>query len=72
MLAGLALLLGTALVNLAPDNPFLPSDATLIRQGNFLNFHGLTQLSASLWPFITFIYLGALGASSQRDGFRNH
>lgn len=70
MLAGLALLLGTALVNLAPENPFLPSDATLIRQGNFLNFHGLTLLTASLWPFITFIYLGALGASSPREGSR--
>jgi hypothetical protein len=72
MLAGLALLLGTALVNLAPENPFLPSDAALIRQGNFLNFHGLTELTASLWPFITFAYLGLLGASTPRDGFRNH
>ena len=67
MLAGLALLLGTALVNLAPENPFLPSDAAQIRQGNFLNFHGLTQLTASLWPFITFIYLGLLGASTPRE-----
>lgn len=64
MLAGMALLVGTALVNLAPENPFLPSDAELIRQGNFLNFHGLTQLTASLWPFITFAYLGLLGAST--------
>ncbi|MDD2990482.1 MAG: VanZ family protein [Zoogloea sp.] len=72
MLAGLALLLGTALVNLAPENPFLPSDIALVPQGNFLNFHGLTQLTASLWPFITFAYLGLLGASTPRDGFRNH
>ena len=72
MLAGLALLLGTALVNLAPENPFLPSDITLIRQGNFLNFHGLTQLTASLWPFITFAYLGLLGASTPRDSYRVH
>jgi hypothetical protein len=54
---------GTALVNLAPDNPFLPSDAALLQQGNLLNFHGLTQLTASLWPFITFAYLGLLGAA---------
>ncbi len=67
MLAGMALLVGTALVNLAPENPFLPSDAALIRQGNFLNFHGLTQLTASLWPFIAFAYLGLLGASSARE-----
>ena len=72
MLAGMALLVGTALVNLAPENPFLPSDITLIRQGNFLNFHGLTQLTASLWPFITFAYLGLLGASTPRDSYRVH
>ncbi|WP_374244644.1 VanZ family protein [Zoogloea sp.] len=69
MLAGMALLVGTALVNLAPENPFLPTDVTLIRQGNFLNFHGLTQLTASLWPFVTFAYLGLLGASAPRDTF---
>ena len=66
MLAGMALLAGGALVNLAPENPFLPSDAALIRQGNLLNFHGLTQLTSSLWPFIAFAYLGLLGAHHQR------
>ena len=70
MLAGMALLVGTALVNLAPENPFLPSDVTLIQRGNFLNFHGLTQLTASLWPFVTFAYLGLLGASTPRDPYR--
>ncbi|GLT22518.1 teicoplanin resistance protein VanZ [Zoogloea oryzae] len=69
MLAGMALLVGTALVNLAPENPFLPSDVTLIQRGNFLNFHGLTQLTASLWPFVTFAYLGLLGASTPRDPY---
>ena len=68
MLAGMALLVGTALVNLAPENPFLPSDAALIQRGQLLNFHGLTQLTASLWPFITFAYLGLLGAA--RDPMR--
>ncbi|MDD3352408.1 VanZ family protein [Zoogloea sp.] len=63
MLAGMALLVGTALVNLAPENPFLPSEVALIQRGNFLNFHGLTQLAASLWPFAVFAYLGLLGAS---------
>ncbi len=70
MLAGMALLVGTALVNLAPENPFLPSDMALIQRGNFLNFHGLTQLTASLWPFVTFAYLGVLGASTSRDPYR--
>ena len=68
LLAGMALLVGTALVNLAPENPFLPSDAALIQRGQLLNFHGLTQLTASLWPFITFAYLGMLGAA--RDTMR--
>lgn len=70
MLAGMALLVGTALVNLAPENPFLPSDAALIQRGQLLNFHGLTQLTASLWPFVTFAYLGLLGASTPRDPYR--
>ncbi len=69
MLAGMALLVGTALVNLAPENPVLPSDAALIRQGNFLNFHGLTQLTTSLWPFVAFAYLGLLGARAARDPY---
>ena len=70
MLAGMALLVGTALVNLAPENPFLPSDAALMPRGNLLNFYGLTQLVASLWPFIAFAYLGLLGASTARDPSR--
>ncbi|NTV10778.1 MAG: VanZ family protein [Zoogloea sp.] len=68
MLAGTTLLVGTALVNLAPDNPYLMTDVVLIKQGNFLNFHGLTQLSASLWPFIALAYLFALGAFGPRNG----
>lgn len=67
MLAGMALLVGTALVNLAPENPFLPSDVELIRHGNFLNFHGLTQLTASLWPFAAFAYLGLTDPSAPDD-----
>ncbi|WP_374490125.1 VanZ family protein [Zoogloea sp.] len=72
-LAGLALLVGTALVNLAPDNPFLPHNIPLPRQGNALNFLGLTQLTASLWPFLTFVYLGLLGSrmsASKRAPFQ--
>ena len=72
VLAGLALLVGTALVNLAPENPFLPNDTLLALRGNLLNFHGLTSLAASLWPFLAFLYLGLLGGRSGRDGAGPH
>ncbi|MDO9598561.1 MAG: VanZ family protein [Azoarcus sp.] len=59
--AGTALLTATALVNLMPENPYLGNGHTLLNRGNFLNFHGLTQLVASLWPFVALAYLSALG-----------
>lgn len=60
-LAGSALLAATALINLMPENPYLFLGRRLLNQGNFLNFHGLTQLVASLWPFAALAYLSALG-----------
>lgn len=63
MLAGLALLMSTALVNLAPENPFLPGEVALVPQGSLFNFHGLTQFTASLWPFVAFAYLSLLGTA---------
>lgn len=56
-LAALALLLATALVNLAPDNPYLAASAAVWQQGHFLNFNGLTRLVSSLWPFAALPYL---------------
>lgn len=60
-LAGTALLIATALVNLMPENPYLGNGHAVLNRGNFLNFHGLTQLVASLWPFVALAYLSALG-----------
>jgi VanZ family protein len=60
-LAGTAMLVATALVNLIPDNPYLLLDQRLTRYSNFLSFHGLTQLTGSLWPFLALAYLSALG-----------
>nr|HQU89910.1 VanZ family protein [Denitromonas sp.] len=60
MLAAIALLAGTVLVNLAPENPYLSFNQTLINQGHFLNFNGLTHLVASLWPFLALAYLSAV------------
>ncbi|MGE5468423.1 MAG: VanZ family protein [Ignavibacteria bacterium] len=56
-LAALALLLATVLVNLAPDNPYLANTWQTWNPGQFLNFHGLTRLISSLWPFLALPWL---------------
>lgn len=56
-LAALALLLATVLVNLAPDNPYLANTWHTWNPGQFLNFHGLTKLTSSLWPFLALLWL---------------
>ena len=61
MLAALALLGGTALVNLAPENPYLLETLGRWYQGHFLNFNGLTRLASSLWPFAALAFLVAAG-----------
>ena len=57
ILAALALLFATALVNLAPENPYLAAQLAVWQQGHFLNFNGLTKLVSSLWPFAALPYL---------------
>ncbi|MFA7269987.1 MAG: VanZ family protein [Sterolibacterium sp.] len=56
-LAALSLLLATALVNLAPENPYLTAILQVWQQGHFLNFNGLTRLTSSLWPFLALPWL---------------
>ncbi len=60
-LAGSALLLATALINLIPENPYDIAANLAAHPGGFLNFHGLTELVASLWPFAALAYLCGLG-----------
>ncbi|PTD96204.1 VanZ family protein [Pseudothauera lacus] len=60
-LAGVALLAATLLVNLMPANPYLPLNPAMLDSGHFLNFHGLTTLVTSAWPFLALAYLSALG-----------
>ena len=55
--AGLALMAGTVLVNLTPPNPYSEAAMATWQQGHFLNFNGLTRLTASLWPFLALPYL---------------
>jgi len=54
---GLALMAATALVNLAPENPYLAQSLASWPQGHFLNFNGLTRLVSALWPFAALAYL---------------
>jgi VanZ family protein len=63
--AGLALMTATALVNLAPENPYHAHSLALWPQGHFLNFNGLTRLVSALWPFAALVYLLA-GATRER------
>jgi VanZ family protein len=56
-LAALSLLLGTTLVNIAPENPYLANTFQLWNPGQFLNFHGLTRLTSNLWPFLALPWL---------------
>ncbi|MFT4173746.1 MAG: VanZ family protein [Rhodocyclaceae bacterium] len=64
-LACLALLCATALANLAPVNPF-DWDGVLIKQGDLLNFQGLTRIAAAVWPFLALAYLTAQRAILSR------
>ncbi|HSD43027.1 MAG TPA: VanZ family protein [Burkholderiales bacterium] len=56
-LCGVALMSGTVLVNLAPENPYLAHSLAVWWQGHFLNFNGLTRTVSTLWPFAALAYL---------------
>lgn len=60
-LAGAALMGGTALVNIAPVNPYSAAALATWQQGHFLNFNGATRLVAALWPFLALPWLTLLG-----------
>lgn len=57
VLAAMALMAGTVLVNMAPPNPYSLAALAAWRQGHFLNFNGLTRLVATLWPFLILPFL---------------
>lgn len=56
-LAAVAVLGTTALVNLAPPNPYLEHAARIWHQGHFLNFNGLTHVASICWPFLAMAFL---------------
>jgi hypothetical protein len=61
-LVGLALLAATAIVNLAPANPYSMAAFSSWRQGHYLNLNGLTRLVSVVWPFAAMFYLVLLAA----------
>ncbi len=64
-LAGIALMVATAIVNLAPENPYLTVFLAEWRQGHFLNFTGLTRVVSALWPFVAMAWLLSLAGDRQ-------
>ncbi|HTQ76142.1 MAG TPA: VanZ family protein [Burkholderiales bacterium] len=67
-LIGIALLAATAIVNLAPPNPYNTATFSLWQQGQYLNFNGLTRLVAIVWPFAAMLYLVLLAAERAEAG----
>ncbi len=55
--AALALMAGTALVNITPPNPYSLAALAVWKQGHFLNFNGLTRVVSVIWPFLVLPYL---------------
>jgi VanZ family protein len=57
-LSALALILGgAALLNAAPENPYIQASIQIWRYGHFLSFNGLTQFVSSVWPLVAGAYL---------------
>ncbi len=66
--AGLALMGATALVNLAPGNPYMAASLALWQRGAYFNFNGLTHIVSAVWPFAAMFYLVFLAADRGREG----
>jgi VanZ family protein len=56
-LATLLLLAAIAIVNVAPENPYVEYSLAVWQKGHFLNFHGLTRFVSTVWPFAAIAYL---------------
>jgi hypothetical protein len=61
-LSGLTLLAATALVNLAPANPYMTATLSLWQQGQYFNFNGATRIVSAIWPFAAMFYVVLLAA----------
>ena len=56
-LVAIAVTFAAVVVNLAPANPYYASTVAALNPGRFLNFNGLTQAVAALWPYLAAIYV---------------
>ncbi|HEY6721693.1 MAG TPA: VanZ family protein [Burkholderiales bacterium] len=65
-LVGFALLAATAIVNLAPANPYNTATLSLWQQGQYFNFNGATRVVSAIWPFAAMVYLVLLATAHQR------
>ena len=64
-LAAACIVIATAAINLAPDNPYLSPPARLFARGasHFLSFSGIVRALSELWPLLAVGFLvSALGA----------
>ena len=68
VLAGGLVMATTALVNIAPDNPYLLQASQVWQQGHFLNFNGLTRVASSFWPFLAMVFLMWRSRRERRHG----
>lgn len=66
-LAALLLVGAAALVNWAPQNPYVEYSLAVWEKGHFLNFHGLTRFVSAFWPFAAVAWL-ALAAREREAG----
>lgn len=65
-LSAVALMVATALVNVAPGNPYLAASLAVWKQGHFLNFNGLTRIVSAVWPFCALLILMLLAGDRER------
>ncbi|MBY0340227.1 MAG: VanZ family protein [Rhodocyclaceae bacterium] len=72
VLAGAFVMATTALVNIAPDNPYLLQATQVWHQGHFLNFNGLTRVGSSFWPFFAMAFLMWRTGRERRYGHWEH
>lgn len=56
-IAAVCISIATAVVNTGPENPYLAESLAAWRQGQFLNFNGLTRALSAVWPFLAMIYV---------------
>ena len=55
--AAMLLIGGVALINVAPENPYIQASIQTWQRGHFLSFNGTTRLVFSVWPFLAVGYL---------------